>query len=882
MNPGNPNGRTHPPSSISPAIPFKLTLLETTLDQSPRMRVRPSSPIQQSRELLSKKYYETFQFYFSKPITEIIADSELPHVLLYKDYLYYDDEREFLRGFYKVSEFQEKHKLLCSLIDNLDFTVRPNLAVHKQNNIILKRNLKLQKLYFMKASAEADGQQLATHQIPVIPRYIEDIVYSTQMESDTQQTGNYTVSLDNVGLNERNMLNSLKQQAEDTESRKSYETAGFANPCESRCSMQSKGIAANIDVSFRKSDFEFKEPIEPERVSLGSSFNMGDEIQMIQGNSISPRSNTQTLEDSVCGFFQEMPEDVKETKPAEQIIEKPVRQNENKPSIPESEHKISNFAMRQPDFVLKPSEVVKPNPTTVKRRNPKTPEQKNDAGIVQQNVPKTDEVAKEQGTVLTQAVVMKPKEESQKKVANLRLGSPNAAMKRELRIEAQESSSLADKILNEKPVSSRGKNLPVSPTQHFKERGPNLRVSTSPKVQKTALSKSPVRENLLDESKIAEKRSLMLPRPRLATKIREAKSPVHFSKHNPITTKINLTNSSQSTADENSLASGIKIGASDAQHSAGISNGTLNKNIGKFKSDDLYKAALKGNAKHEKSPERTLFTSPEKGENSQPESTTLSPQPETKNPPKLTYVPRAEAVLSPRYGLKTPVNHKRKGSHIPSEMNTPTGKHTPSTHSSESSVDKVSEKGSLILSYKIVSGKHTTDSKKTTDAKLSFDESTLKRDVPSTTEASTMNKAFSHSVVKKTLQIDIQIVTETEQSTEAQVPSTKHKARSPEPVQRDPAPKKTVEKESPKLVYIPVKVPSKAETLANNHSPFKRTIELNIEKSTHKLESEKASHISHISSNTGRNENAGLSEERSHSRRHERYEYSIRNQMLIT
>lgn len=100
-----------------------------------------------SRDILFSKYFESFNFYFSKHINEILADLAIPHVILYKDYLYYDDEEEYLRRFYRLDETIARIPNLSKFYENVGGTMnKPNLAVHDQHGIILKRNNKLNEL----------------------------------------------------------------------------------------------------------------------------------------------------------------------------------------------------------------------------------------------------------------------------------------------------------------------------------------------------------------------------------------------------------------------------------------------------------------------------------------------------------------------------------------------------------------------------------------------------------------------------------------------------------------------------------------------------------------------------------------------------------------
>lgn len=116
--------------------------------------------IQISRELLQGKYFEAFNFYFSKPINEILANLSLPHVILYKDYLYYDDENEYLKRYYRTDEIPPRMQNLSKFYNQTsEGLTKPNIAVHEQNKIILKRNNKLHKYYLSKLQNFAEIPQ---------------------------------------------------------------------------------------------------------------------------------------------------------------------------------------------------------------------------------------------------------------------------------------------------------------------------------------------------------------------------------------------------------------------------------------------------------------------------------------------------------------------------------------------------------------------------------------------------------------------------------------------------------------------------------------------------------------------------------------------------
>jgi hypothetical protein len=50
------------------------------------------------RDSIYKKYFEAFNFYFAKPINEILANVPgIDHIVYFKDYLVWDEEGEYLK-----------------------------------------------------------------------------------------------------------------------------------------------------------------------------------------------------------------------------------------------------------------------------------------------------------------------------------------------------------------------------------------------------------------------------------------------------------------------------------------------------------------------------------------------------------------------------------------------------------------------------------------------------------------------------------------------------------------------------------------------------------------------------------------------------------------
>ena len=114
-----------------------------------------------TQELLHERYFDAFNFYFAKPINEILGNAFVPHVITFKDYLYYDDDREFMKRFYRSNESPERLDTLTEYYANNYQQVLPNLCVHEQNKIILKRNLKLHKIFIARLNECAGAPQTA-------------------------------------------------------------------------------------------------------------------------------------------------------------------------------------------------------------------------------------------------------------------------------------------------------------------------------------------------------------------------------------------------------------------------------------------------------------------------------------------------------------------------------------------------------------------------------------------------------------------------------------------------------------------------------------------------------------------------------------------------
>ena len=50
--------------------------------------------------MINNNYFEAFNFYFCKPINEILANINTNNTILYKDSIYHDSENDYLKRYY--------------------------------------------------------------------------------------------------------------------------------------------------------------------------------------------------------------------------------------------------------------------------------------------------------------------------------------------------------------------------------------------------------------------------------------------------------------------------------------------------------------------------------------------------------------------------------------------------------------------------------------------------------------------------------------------------------------------------------------------------------------------------------------------------------------
>lgn len=97
--------------------------------------------------MLYRKYYEAFNFYFAKSINQILADITISHVILYKDYLFYDDTHDYLKRYYPQEDIAPRLRLLGKFYAEEAKRIEPNMIITSSYSILQKRATRYQKMH---------------------------------------------------------------------------------------------------------------------------------------------------------------------------------------------------------------------------------------------------------------------------------------------------------------------------------------------------------------------------------------------------------------------------------------------------------------------------------------------------------------------------------------------------------------------------------------------------------------------------------------------------------------------------------------------------------------------------------------------------------------
>ncbi|CAD8055422.1 unnamed protein product [Paramecium primaurelia] len=148
---------------------------------------------------IHQKYFEQFNFYFAKPITEILANVPVDHVILFKDQLYLHDENEYMKRFYQRDEQDPRIKLLSDFYYEQNKIPQPNLCKVNAHKFMEKRINKLLKLQ-QKAQNNQNQQPITKKMIPdhiFSENYVESVSDSypkEQISWDTKSHNIYEIS----------------------------------------------------------------------------------------------------------------------------------------------------------------------------------------------------------------------------------------------------------------------------------------------------------------------------------------------------------------------------------------------------------------------------------------------------------------------------------------------------------------------------------------------------------------------------------------------------------------------------------------------------------------------------------------------------------------
>ncbi|CAD8110136.1 unnamed protein product [Paramecium sonneborni] len=102
-------------------------------------------------EKLQTKYFQAFNFYFAKPINEILSQiANTPHVIYYKDYVILDEQQEYMKRYYKKDEVQPRLDILTDFYETNYKDAHPYLLIVESHGLMSKRNKKIDKLYYQR------------------------------------------------------------------------------------------------------------------------------------------------------------------------------------------------------------------------------------------------------------------------------------------------------------------------------------------------------------------------------------------------------------------------------------------------------------------------------------------------------------------------------------------------------------------------------------------------------------------------------------------------------------------------------------------------------------------------------------------------------------
>jgi len=142
-------------------------------------------------QTIKEEYANSFYFYFVKPINSIVAGDPSPQSILYKDYLYWDQNQEIMRRYYTIPETEVRLRNYIASYQEIYDRYPPNLCVIKPFKILVKRT----KRFLNQIRREQEEQQAKKskrrgamdNMLPVLmrpPIYLSSKDFSTSFDQE--------------------------------------------------------------------------------------------------------------------------------------------------------------------------------------------------------------------------------------------------------------------------------------------------------------------------------------------------------------------------------------------------------------------------------------------------------------------------------------------------------------------------------------------------------------------------------------------------------------------------------------------------------------------------------------------------------------------------
>ncbi|CAK89931.1 unnamed protein product (macronuclear) [Paramecium tetraurelia] len=141
---------------------------------------------------LQTKYFEAFNFYFAKPINEILSQiTSTPHVIYYKDYLILDEQQEYMKRQYKQDEVKPRLDILTEFYVTNYKDVHPYLLIVDQHQLMAKRNKRIDKLYYQRVQ-QSQHSNKSNNQIVINNVLNSKLSSNSQISYETEEHDIYS------------------------------------------------------------------------------------------------------------------------------------------------------------------------------------------------------------------------------------------------------------------------------------------------------------------------------------------------------------------------------------------------------------------------------------------------------------------------------------------------------------------------------------------------------------------------------------------------------------------------------------------------------------------------------------------------------------------